>query len=234
MVKNVHPPEIKAVLFEANGVLLDMEPLAKQDQHVARTEFGLELSTEEIRALWRHSLAEDFYPALFKGGRGADQLTWEQMRAIFQGYDDSDPAFMGQPLPDAAATLDTLRQSGVKTGLVTVTPADLIEKRMRHAGLWQDKLDLIHAGAETEARAGRPLLGRSIGQLATWDIAPQEVLYVGPQPSVATEAAAINAQYAAVSTGAYSHMELLAAGIPPERLIHGLGQLPGLLGIQNA
>lgn len=219
---------IKAVLFDWNGTLNDMSVVRDQDKHVGLVEFGLHLTDEDIYAAWGKP-APIVMPTLF--GRGGDTRSWEEMRQIFFSYDHMFPRRLR---PDATDTLDVLERAGIVTGVVTSGLQEKVLGYMRQMGLASDRFRILHTHAEIgdDFEAGRPILSRALGELATLGISPSEVLFVGDETATMHDAAAVGIDYAVVLGGTFSRERLIREGVPSYKLIENLHQLPGILGIE--
>jgi phosphoglycolate phosphatase-like HAD superfamily hydrolase len=221
-------PRFRAVLFDWNGTLNDMSVVREQDKRVGREVYGIELTDDDIYAAWGKPPAL-VMPALF--GRGGDTRSWEEMRRIFFSYDHLFPRRLR---PDALDTLDVLEQAGIVTGVVTSGLQEKVLGYMRQMGLASDRFSILHTHTEIgdDFEAGRPILTRALGELATMGILPSEVLFVGDETVTMHDADAAGVDYAVVLGGTFSRQRLLAEGVPPEKVIESLHQLPGILGIE--
>lgn len=221
-------PELnRAVIFDYNGTLNDMEVVLEQDIYVGQVEFGLELTRDDVVACWGKP-AEEFYTSLF--GRGGDTRTWQEMREAFRRHDRDFPRRL---LPGVLTTLNLLDRAGVVTGVVTDGPRDAVLKYMHQSRLDPNRFAFVHTSREVGGakRRGEPVLGKALQELDALGIVPPEVVFVGDEPVNMRDASAAGTDFVIVSSGTVSRENLLEAGVPPARLIDNLHQLPGLLGL---
>lgn len=213
----------RAVFFDWNGTLNDMSVLRKQDKHVGRVEFGLNLTDDDITACWGQP-PEQFYRALF--GRGSDTRPWQEMSAIFQRYNAQFPRRL---LPDVVSVLNTIKRASLVTGLITSSSRQMVEGGMRDGGLPRNLLDILHTGEDVTP--GQPTLARAIGEVGLRSITPSQTVYVGDETVTIRDAEAVGAGYVVVASGTMSRERLLSEGVPQNRLIDALRELPGFLGL---
>lgn len=220
-------PRYGAVLFDWHGTLNDMSVLRAQDKHVGRVVFGLELTDNDIEQAWGNP-PEVFLPMLF--GKGGDTRPWQEMHQIFLSYDHLFPRRLR---PDALEVLNALGQMGVATGVVTSDLRERVLRGMQQTGLSADRFQVLHTRAEIgdDIEAGRPILGKALGELALQGISPSEVLFVGDETATMRDAEAVGVDYAVVLGGTFSRQRILDGGVPPQKIIENLRQLPGILGI---
>lgn len=213
----------RAVLFDWNGTFNDMSVLRQQDKHVGKVEFGLDLTDDDITACWGLP-PERFYPALF--GHPGNTRTWQEMSAIFQGYNAQFPRRL---LPDAVSVLSAIKRAGLVTGLVTTSSRQMVETGMRDGGLPRNLLDILHTGEDLTP--GQPTLASAIGEVGLRGILPSQTVYVGDETVTMSDAEAVGTGYVVVASGTMSRERLLREGVPRDHLIDTLRELPGLLGL---
>ena len=211
----------RAVLLDWNGTVNDLGVIAEQDIHVGRVEFGVELTEADVRAAWGVPV-EQLMPRLF--GRGGDSRSWQQMYAIFQGYNDQFPRRI---LRDVVPVLDVLRRTGIVTGLVTTSPRNMVNFGMQSGRLPHGLFDILHT--REDLLPNQPTLSRAIGELALRGISPRETIYVGDEAVTISDAEAVGANYVVVASGTRTREQLLHDGVPEPRLISRLGELLGRL-----
>lgn len=217
----------KAVLFDFNGTLNDMSVLMAQNQCVGREVFGLHLSPEDVSACWGQP-AEKFYADLF--GRDGSAMSWQDMRAVFQGYD---ALFPRRLLPGVPETLDALDGADILTGVVTSGQRDKVLAYMQQAGLDPARFRLVHTAQEIgdDIAANRPILTKALGELACHGIEPAEVMFVGDESVNVADAQAAGTDFTVVANGTVSQERLLEQGVPAAKLLATMRELPAHLAL---
>lgn len=215
----------KAILFDWNGTLNDMEPIKQQDIYVAKHRFNVEVTPEEVERLWGNP-AQKLLPALFR--RPTEE--WEDLREIFWSYDHLFPRRLHR---DVLPALRELKAGGFVLGSVTTGPRTRVLGYMRQAGLPLGDFEFIHTGDEIndDVAAGRPVLTKAVRRLGELGIRPDESLMVGDEPPDVRNARDVGADFVAVNRPA-SHVapsRLIDAGVPRERIMRDLRLLPGML-----
>jgi phosphoglycolate phosphatase-like HAD superfamily hydrolase len=214
--------EKRAAVFDLNHTLVDMDPVVTADILLGR-EFGLELTREEVHKHFGKR-PDDFYRDLF----GQD-LPTEEMRRRLMRHQANHPR---GPMPDVQRVLSVLRTNGILTGVFTSTSSELTQNLLREAGLPPEDFDLIHAEEDIAAdvAGGRPPFSGVITRLGRLGVRPENTLFIGNEVSDTLAGAP---SYVIVATDLFPEDRLIADGVPPERIIHGLGQVPGLFGLSG-
>lgn len=204
-----------AVLFDFDMTLADSSHaihyctnmLAKyagvREVSLAEVKAGIGLPIEDSwRLFWGDFRQEwlDYYRANFRGDEGA------RIRLF----------------PDAAATIATLRQAGVKVGVAS--NRRFAARVVEEVGL-TELLDVV-VGLEDVERA-KPEPDCLIKGFGVLGVAPEDGLYVGDTDIDMKTACAAGTLAVGVTTGNFDETGLLAAGA--WKVIRGLGELPGLL-----
>ncbi|MGV3079678.1 HAD family hydrolase [Streptococcus sp. 32226D021BW] len=142
---------LKGIIFDMDGVLFDTEHFYYQ----RRADF---LATKGL------SVAH-LDPAIFVGGRvsqiwqlvlGKDYDQWDipQLEAEYKTYKESHVVPYGQLVfPDAATTLASLAQAGLRLALASNTDKSEIERALAEAGL---RTYFDHVFSAMDCRAGKP------------------------------------------------------------------------------
>jgi len=178
---------VKAVLFDAMGTLVRLEPPAPRLRAELAERFGIELSEEEARVAIGAEIA--YYRAHHDDGRDAASLADLRARcaaALAAALPGTPPplpelteallaSLRFAPYPDAIAALDRLRAAGVARVVVSNWDASLHEVLDR-VGLGP-LLDGVVTSAEAGAAKPDPEIFRQ--GLALARAAPGEALHVG-------------------------------------------------------
>lgn len=140
---------IGAVLWDMDGVLADTAPFHYQAWRALFAGLGKGLSDEEFRRsfglrnddILRANLGDMPPPRLRELGRRKEELFREAIRGKVQ------------PLPGAVALVRRLRESGVKTAVVSSAPRQNVETLLDALGI-SDGFDALVA--EEDAERGKP------------------------------------------------------------------------------
>lgn len=220
----------RAVILDWNGTQNDMDSILRQDIAVAWEVFGIRRTPDDVKALWGNP-AQVVLPALFD--QPVDRV--DELRQIFWSYDD-DPRFARQLHPDVLPTLSTLKAANFILTIVTSGPRDRVLGYMQQAGLPLNDFLFIHTGDEIAAdvEAGNPVLARAVRELVEAGVDPSDITMVGDEPNDVHNARAMNLGFVAVrrETSHFSRETLIEAGASPDRVIAGLQELPGILGVE--
>jgi beta-phosphoglucomutase family hydrolase len=140
---------IGAVLWDMDGVLVDTAPFHYQAWRALFAGLGKDLSDEEFRRTFglrnddilRANLGDMPPERLTELGRRKEELFREAIRGKVQ------------PLPGAVALVRRLRESGVKTAVVSSAPRQNVETLLDALGI-SDGFDALVA--EEDAERGKP------------------------------------------------------------------------------
>jgi pyrophosphatase PpaX len=103
---------LKAVLFDLDGTLINsIDHIVSCWQHTVRACLGREMSREEVVPTLGRALLECFEE--IAPGRG------EEMREVYRAHQKTTHDTMVTPVPGTRDTLDRLKLSGVRLGVVT-------------------------------------------------------------------------------------------------------------------
>lgn len=214
----------RAVVYDLNHTLLDMDPVISWDILLGR-EFGLELTRDDILPHIGKK-PDEFYRDLF-----GQPLSTKEMRDRLMHYADQHPR---GPMPDAARVVQAVRGAGLVTAVFTSTSRELTEGMLVESGLPLSNFNFIHTeeDAASDIVAGNhPIMGvvRRLGEIG---IGPSDTLLVGNELSDQENALAGGLQYVVVASDLFPRSRLVQEGVAPDRVIDALAQLPGLLGIE--
>lgn len=219
---------VRAVLVDAFGTLVRLDPPAPRLVRELRERLGVEVSEERAE---RGFAAEIGY-YLEHQLEGRDQASLADLRgrcaavlARELGIEDAEPAAVTgamltalsfTPYPDAAPALEQMRARGLTVVVASNWDCSLAHF-LREAGLW-DLLD----GAVTSAQAGAakpdPAVFRAA--LAVAGVEPEQALHVGDSPEGDLEGA---------RAAGVRGVLLVRDGRPPEGALTTLAELPALV-----
>lgn len=114
--------DIKAVIFDLDGTLIDTEKIYRRVWPIAMKDLGYEFTFDQYLNL--RSLGRPFAPRWFKDTYGED-FDYDEARRIRKGYFDEYVAEHGiQRKKGAVELLEYLRESGIVTAIATATDID--------------------------------------------------------------------------------------------------------------
>ena len=212
-----HASHFRAVLFDFDGTLADSYPAITASVNHVRAAHGLPpLPEDEVR---RHV------------GRGPAHL----LAHTVPGADPSDVAryrahhpsvmFTGtRLLPGAADAVAALARAGCRLAVCSNKPRPFTDRLLAHLGLADHFAAVL--GPEDVARP-KPAPDMLRAALPRLGVTASEALYVGDMVVDVQTARAAGLRVWVVPTGSEERDALAAAG--PDRLLDGLGELPGLL-----
>jgi HAD superfamily hydrolase (TIGR01509 family) len=208
------PLAAKAVLFDLDGTLVDSVAAYLEVARVAAKVYGLEVTEQQVR----HALATgtNFWKSV---------VTDEAARkALFAHAAREWPRVLrehGKVFPGLAATLDALKRSGMRLGIVSGARPDVLE--LLHEVL--DRFNAVVLGPDVSQRKPHPEgLLKCLQQLG---VAPEQALYVGDTPLDIQASRAAGMRAVGVLTGA-GDSALLSAH-EPDRLVASHAKLAGIV-----
>ena len=206
---------IKAILFDHDDTLVStFKTKWAQHKYIARTFYGKELHDDELRMHWGKPLTILL------------QLLYETDRiAIAMSYNIATrDAFPKALFKDTVRTLNALRSSGKKLGLVTATSRSSLEHDVKTLSIPKESFDYIQTEDDTAFHKPDPrVFGLALSWLAQQDIQPHEVLYVGDHLNDMVAAQGAGMKFIGVETGLISVEEF------KKHQVKGIHQLSDLL-----
>lgn len=213
------PMNVRAVLFDIDGTLVDSAAAYLEVAQAAARPFGLEVTEQQVR----HSLAsgsnfwKDVVPAdradresLLKGMASHAMREWPR---VLREH--------GKLFAGLAETLDALKQLGIVLGIVSGAHPAVLEL-LRESDILQ-RFDAVILG--TDVSKPKPDPQGILKCLEKLGIAPEAAAYVGDTPVDIQTSRAAGVQAVGVLTGAGSSASMSAQ--EPDRLMYSHASLPG-------
>ena len=215
----------EAILFDMDGVLIDSEELMAKAGIMALHDFGIE------------ARPEDFIPFVGRGedlyiGGVAEKYGHEYVTAMkdsaYAHYGDyvETEAFVPKEIPDI---LFKLRDLGYKIAVCTSADKAKVVHNLRAIGVTEDIFTAIVTGDRIKNKKPDPEIYLTGAGLV--DCAPEKCAVVEDAPSGIK--AALAAGMLAIGIDTSFPAEHLMQTAHPDRMIHSLNELPGLLEKMN-
>lgn len=212
------PRDLRAILFDFDGTLGDSYPAIAASVNHVRSLHGLgPLSVDEVR---RHV------------GRGAAYLLSHTVPAGTVGanvaaYRAHHPSVLHSGtrlMPGAADMLRTLHGRGLRLGVCSNKPVEFTRDLLEYFGVAVYLAVVL--GPEDVAHP-KPAPDMLVTALRRLGLASAQALYIGDMVVDIETARAAGVRVWIVPTGSDRREDIAAAG--PDRLLHSLSELPGLL-----
>jgi phosphoglycolate phosphatase len=212
-------PNLRAVLFDLDGTLIDSYPAITASVNHVRAGHGLPpLSEPEVR---KHVGRGPAYLMEHAVGTG-------DVSANVRAYRAHHPSVMRsgtEMLPGAVQALRALHRRGLRLGVCSNKPVAFTRELAAYLGV-ADLLELV-LGPEDVARP-KPAPDMLLAALRRLSLPPAQVLYVGDMTVDIDTARAAGVRVWVVATGSDEPAALDRAG--PDRRLRDLGELGELLG----
>ncbi len=194
----------RAVIFDADGTLLDTLPLVTESWQLAvRRHFSKPISSARmVQEL--HGPQEDIYARVSRGRRNVTGHAPHEFLAHKQEHFDR-KKHETWPFPDAARTLAFLKGRGAKLAVVTSSKREWMEGLLRKAGIL-GMLDVVVYFDTT--RRTKPFPDPFVYAMKRLGVQPEETLAVGDAVSDITAARKAGCATAAIPRGAHSAADL--------------------------
>lgn len=191
--------EIKAVLFDLDGTLLDTgELILKSFQHVYKVFFNQPITMKDV---YQH-FGKPLLPVL-------KELSPENYQEVLRAYREYSSKYHDQlvkPFPHAKQVLQELRKAGILTGIVTSKVKNTAIRGLKVCSL-DSYFDVIVAVEDTERHKPEP--EPVLKALEVLSVAPQHALMVGDSPYDLQCGRKAGVKTAAVGWSVFDEQELL-------------------------
>lgn len=194
---------IKVVLFDHDDTLVGtIESKWAQHKHIARTFYGKELSDEEIKQHWGKP-----FSALLGLLYGTDDIdtAMKHNKATHKDY----PKTLRD---DTLATLEALRASGRKTGIITATADFSLHHDLKSLGIPERLFDYIQTEEKTAYhKPDHRVFEPALNWLEKNAVKPAETLYVGDGLHDMKAALGAGFEFIGITTGLTTSEEFAAS-----------------------
>lgn len=161
---------IKAVLFDLDGTLIDTNELIYDSFYKTfKNKLGIELKREEIVDFFGRPLGEPFK-------KHAKEEDVADLVAYYREYNESIHDNMCFAFEGVKELLTTLKEKGIKIGIVTSKRAELAIRGMKIAGIY-DFMDIIITPESTDLHKPNP--DPALKACSDLGIEPKEAIMVG-------------------------------------------------------
>lgn len=212
-------PKFRAVLFDRDGTLLDSFEKYYHAINAALADCGFEKWSREkfMQRLWGRKLRPNLDSVL-------SDVPAERRQDVLEAYRKALPKFesLTKLFPSTVPTLDMLKRSGLKLGVVTTTDRAIVMKILERYGLLSF-MDTVVGGDEAASKPSPEPILLACKRL---NVEPSEALYVGDTP-VDAEAGKAAGCTTAIVTTSYNAVDLQEIG--GILIIDDLNELLGIL-----
>lgn len=203
------PAQLKAVLFDMDGVLFNSMPYHSQAWHEAMEAHGLHLSREEA-FLHEGRTGAATINIVYRRQYGVDATS----ELIQQIYEEKCQAFARfpepEPMPGARELIEQIKAKGIQTVLVTGSGQRTLLQRLEHH--YPGAFDAAHMVTAFDVKYGKPHPEPYLMGLAKAGVAATEAIVVENAPIGVQAAVAAGIYTIAVNTGPLDAQVLLDAG----------------------
>lgn len=206
----------KGILFDLDGTLLDTTPLILDSfQHTFRTQYGRELSLEDIQPFMGQPLR-----AAMETMAPGDE---EKLMQVYRDYNLSRHDDLAAVFDGVQSTVHTLFQAGVKLAIVTSKTATTARRGLRLFDM--EKYFSVVVGLDETAKH-KPLPEPVLFALKLLKLTPADCIMVGDSPHDIESAKAAAVATAGVRWSQVNMQSLLAS--KPDFMLE---QMPDLLDV---
>lgn len=203
--------KLEAVLFDMDGVIIDSEPLWSEAERVLLARRNLRYSPE-LKAVMMGRDSREAVGYLIEHYRldeSLEEVIEERNRLIAELFREH-----LQPMPHALELVRAVHVLGIKTGLVSSSPIQLVYLAMAKLGI-TDLFDFILSG--DQVKRGKPAPDIYLTAAGRLGVSPGKCLVIEDAPNGVAAAKAAGMCCLAIGTSA-SETELAAA----DKVVSGL------------
>lgn len=215
------PDDTKVIAFDWDGTVVNSVPFKLAQNQALAHEFGNLLTIDEVRDIWNHSQG---FTRLMKQLCRSDDM--DAIMTVVQ-RDYYKPEYAKQRFEFAEPTLQTLRDLGYRTALVTSLSMSMLDEDEERLDFYShEHFDYLQTEDMWDFKKPNPRVFEPL--LEEMDIHPNQLLYVGDEIKDWLAATGCGASFVGVRTGLATAAELDALGIRNVRDISALldDQLP--------
>ena len=212
------PKDVRAVILDWDGTVVDSVPYKLAQNEALAHEFGNNLSSDDVRREWNESQG---FPDLLERLTGSTDMA-AIMEVVKRDYDN--PAYAKRGFAFAKTALQSISRSGIKLGVITNATREILTLDADSLGLtlpyYFDYTQTVDECAfkKPDARVFDPAL-KQLGVKAA------KLLYVGDEMKDYEAARNAGAQFIGVTTGMTTAEEFTQAGINYTNNLTGVAQL---------
>ena len=203
------PANTRALVLDWDDtVVATREAKVRQHIFVAKEQYGIDLTFEEMAVDWGrplHELIQKWYRV-----EGGSQAYQDVLRTVFSHSKD----FPKQLFDGVHDVVDAARNAGLPVGIVTGSPSDDLVHDFENTGFTKASFDYFQASEDTEFHKPDP---RVFDPLMKWlgarAIAPADVLYIGDSLPDYQAARGAGFMFLGVETGVVDAQKFHDAGI---------------------
>lgn len=216
--------EIKAVLMDADGVLVDSLQHSLGCYPRVAKELGFEAPPELVRKLWGMKW-DEYLQALWPG------IDLDEFEEVYHemGFDKD----IIPQIKEASSVLVLLKEGGYFLALISSRERESLERRFREAGIDLDIFDLVQ-GVENcpyhkpDSRVFNPVLWKTYKR----GIEKNEAVYVGDTLDDYKAAREAGIKFIGVLTGGGREEDFIEAGLRKDCILESIKGVLGWLGRQ--
>lgn len=217
-------PEIKLVIFDCDGVLVDSEYLAARLEAQRYGEYGLELSVSEFAGRFAGMTGEAIHDAI------NEELGNTLPKGLYKEIDAELDAALNEVeiIPGAAEVLDRFDQPRC---ICSNSGSARLQRMLRRTGLWDRFRPYVFSARDLSPPAPKPKPDIFLKGISEFGVKPREAVVIEDSVHGVHAAVASGARVIGFTGGKHSypmHHDLLTeAGA--ETVISSFADLPGLI-----
>jgi len=189
-------PRLEAVLFDMDGVIIDSEPLWTEAERRFLARRMLEYSPQLKTVMMGRDAKEavrlliDYYSL----SESVEEVTAERIQLVTELFKEH-----LQPVPNVLQLLRSLKEKGIRTGMATSSPEQLVRLAVDKLGI-AGLFDLIMSGDQVEQ--GKPAPDIYLAAAKKIGVDPEHCLVIEDAPLGVAAAKAAGMSCLAISTSA--------------------------------